>query len=178
MPNIGWAEMAVIVVVLLLVVGPKELPRMARSFSKYMRQARKLTSEFQDALEAAVYDDEVKAVARELKESSAQLTGALDETGNIGGAGGAGGAAPSIGGGSGAGGSGAGGPGAHNPARLVLTGPRPAGAAPMPPPEPSASASAPASASVSPSKPPAPSAPAPAAPAPAPSAPPLKEPVS
>ena len=73
MPNIGWSEMLLIVAVLLLVVGPKELPRMLRTTSKYVRQARKIANEFRSTLEAAIYDDEVKEIQKELKQHTDQL---------------------------------------------------------------------------------------------------------
>ena len=37
MPNLGWSEMLVIVVVLLLVVGPRELPRILALAAKQLR---------------------------------------------------------------------------------------------------------------------------------------------
>jgi sec-independent protein translocase protein TatB len=45
--DMAWSEMAVIAVVALLVLGPKELPKAMRAVAKVMRQGRKLAGEFQ-----------------------------------------------------------------------------------------------------------------------------------
>ena len=81
MPNLGWSEMLVIVVVLLLVVGPRELPRILALAAKQLRGARKIAREFQQALESAVYDEEVKEIQEELKGQMASAQGDLDKYG-------------------------------------------------------------------------------------------------
>ena len=37
--DIGWSELLVIAIVAIVVVGPKELPRVLRSFGRYAEQA-------------------------------------------------------------------------------------------------------------------------------------------
>lgn len=50
--SIGFGELFVIVVVVLLVVGPSKLPQIARTLGGGVRMARRATRELQDALQA------------------------------------------------------------------------------------------------------------------------------
>ena len=59
--DIGWTEMMVIAVVAIVVVGPKELPGMLRTFGKTMGKVRRMSRDFQrqfdDALREADLDE-------------------------------------------------------------------------------------------------------------------------
>lgn len=59
--DIGWTELLVIAVVLIVVVGPKDLPPMLRAFGKMTTRARKVAGEFRaqfdEALREAELDD-------------------------------------------------------------------------------------------------------------------------
>jgi len=59
--DIGWTELLVIAVVLIVVVGPKDLPPMLRAFGKMTSRARKVAGEFRaqfdEALREAELDD-------------------------------------------------------------------------------------------------------------------------
>ena len=50
--SIGFGELFVIVVVVLLVVGPSKLPQIARTLGGGVRMARRATRELQDAIQA------------------------------------------------------------------------------------------------------------------------------
>ncbi|RUM98697.1 twin-arginine translocase subunit TatB [Pseudaminobacter arsenicus] len=64
--DIGWTEMLVIAVVMIVVVGPKDLPRMLRTFGKTTAKLRTMAGDFQrqfnDALKEAELDDVKKSV--------------------------------------------------------------------------------------------------------------------
>jgi sec-independent protein translocase protein TatB len=64
--DIGWTEMMVIAVVLIVVVGPKDLPKMLRTFGKSTAKLRSMAGDFQkqfnDALKEAELDDVKKSV--------------------------------------------------------------------------------------------------------------------
>ena len=66
MLDIGWSEMAVVALVALIVIGPKELPQAMRAASKWVRKARSLAREFQsgvdDMIREADLEDARKAV--------------------------------------------------------------------------------------------------------------------
>lgn len=65
--DIGWSELLVIAVVLIVVVGPKDLPPMLRTFGKTMTRFRKMAGEFRaqfdDALREADLDDVRQTIA-------------------------------------------------------------------------------------------------------------------
>ncbi|MFN0263571.1 Sec-independent protein translocase protein TatB [Tepidamorphus sp. 3E244] len=59
--DIGWTEMVVLAVVAILVVGPRELPRMLRSIGQIVGKLKQMSGEFKrqfnDALKEAELDD-------------------------------------------------------------------------------------------------------------------------
>ena len=60
--DLGWQEFLMVAVVLMLVVGPKDLPRILRSFSQFMRKAKSMAREFSSSLEDVARQDEFKDV--------------------------------------------------------------------------------------------------------------------
>jgi sec-independent protein translocase protein TatB len=64
--DIGWTEMLVIAVVMIVIVGPKDLPKMLRTFGKTTAKLRSMAGDFQkqfnDALKEAELDDVKKSV--------------------------------------------------------------------------------------------------------------------
>ena len=64
--EIGWTEMLVIAVVMIVVVGPKDLPKMLRAFGKTTTKLRSMAGDFQkqfnEALKEAELDDVKKSV--------------------------------------------------------------------------------------------------------------------
>ncbi|MEW6632857.1 MAG: Sec-independent protein translocase protein TatB, partial [Pseudomonadota bacterium] len=59
--DIGWSELLVIAVVMIVVVGPKDLPNMLRTFGRTAAKLRAMAGDFQkqfnDALKEAELDD-------------------------------------------------------------------------------------------------------------------------
>ena len=59
--DIGWPELLVVAIVLIVVVGPKDLPPMLRAFGRTTKKLRAMASEFRgqfdDALREAELDD-------------------------------------------------------------------------------------------------------------------------
>jgi sec-independent protein translocase protein TatB len=78
--DLGWDEMAVIAVVALVVLGPKELPNALRTVTGLMKQARKLANEFQNGvheiIREAELEDAKKAIA-DLKQGD--IAGAIEK---------------------------------------------------------------------------------------------------
>ena len=64
--EVGWTEMLVIAVVMIVVVGPKDLPKMLRAFGRTTAKLRSMASDFQkqfdEALKEAELDDVKKSV--------------------------------------------------------------------------------------------------------------------
>ena len=68
--DFGWQEFVMVAFVLVLVVGPKDLPKVLRGFTKFTRQARQMAREFTQSLEDVGADDnirEVKSMVADLK---------------------------------------------------------------------------------------------------------------
>lgn len=66
MLDIGWPELFVIGVITLLVVGPRELPKVLRTVSQLVRRARSLASEFQRGVDDMVRDSELSELKKGL----------------------------------------------------------------------------------------------------------------
>ncbi|MBS3647477.1 twin-arginine translocase subunit TatB [Pseudaminobacter sp. 19-2017] len=66
MLDVGWTEMLVIAVVMIVVVGPKDLPKMLRTFGKMTAKMRTMAGDFQkqfnEALKEAELDEVKKSV--------------------------------------------------------------------------------------------------------------------
>ncbi len=65
--DIGWSEMAVIAVLALVVLGPKELPGALRAITGLMRQARKLTSEFRSGVNEIIREADLVEAKKTLQ---------------------------------------------------------------------------------------------------------------
>jgi len=59
--DIGTMELLVVAVVAIVVVGPKELPRVLKGFAQVMRTVRNLTSEFRAGVESLAAEVEREA---------------------------------------------------------------------------------------------------------------------
>ena len=60
--DFGWQEFMMIAFVLVLVVGPKDLPKVLRGFTKVTGQARQMAREFTRSLEDVAADSDMKDV--------------------------------------------------------------------------------------------------------------------
>lgn len=67
MLNFGWAELMVIGVVALIVIGPEDLPAMFRQMGRFTAKLRQMSREFSRAMEQAAKETGVKDVATDLK---------------------------------------------------------------------------------------------------------------
>ena len=67
--DIGGWEFLIIVVVAILVIGPKDLPGMIRSVMGWVRSARELASEFQSGIDDLAQEVELKKIGEEFRDS-------------------------------------------------------------------------------------------------------------
>ena len=68
--DIGWAEMAIIMLVALIVIGPKDLPRVARTVGRWVRKGRSLAREVQNQLEDMARETELDKVKTEIERAA------------------------------------------------------------------------------------------------------------
>ena len=68
--DLGWQEFILIAIITVIVVGPKDLPRVVRSISQTVRKARSMAREFQNSLEEVAREAELEDVRREMQSIS------------------------------------------------------------------------------------------------------------
>ena len=67
--DIGWTELLVIAVVLIVVVGPKDLPPMLRAFGKMTQRARKVAGDFRAQFDEALREADLDEVRQTLTDA-------------------------------------------------------------------------------------------------------------
>ena len=88
MLDIGGWEFLVVAFVLIMVVGPKELPRMLRTFTGFTKQMRKMAREFTDGMNKIADDAEVADLKKAMNQAKSgdldDLANAIDPGGGVG----------------------------------------------------------------------------------------------
>jgi len=81
LPSIGFPEMLVIVLLAIIFVGPKDLPKLMRTIGQWMARIRAMGNEFKSAFDDMDINDDVAAIRREIEEmkSLGQLPADLDD---------------------------------------------------------------------------------------------------
>jgi sec-independent protein translocase protein TatB len=64
--DLGWAEMAVIMLVALVVIGPKDLPKVARTIGQWTGKARALARDFQRSLDDMAREAELDEIKKSI----------------------------------------------------------------------------------------------------------------
>jgi sec-independent protein translocase protein TatB len=75
--DIGWSEFALIAVVALIAIGPKELPGVLRTVGQWMGKARKMAAEFQGQFQEAMREAEMADLKKsfdEVREAASGFT--------------------------------------------------------------------------------------------------------
>lgn len=67
-PDIGWVELLIIAAVAIIVVGPKDLPRMMRIIGGWLGKARGLAREFQRSFDDLIKESELDDLRKEVEE--------------------------------------------------------------------------------------------------------------
>ena len=79
MLDIGLQEILIIGVIALVVVGPKDLPKMLRTIGQWTGKARGYARDFQRSIEGYVEDTELSSIQKELDEANKELSSARRE---------------------------------------------------------------------------------------------------
>lgn len=88
MLDIGWSEMAVIALVALVIIGPKDLPRVMRAIGQWTRKARSIAREFQSGLDDMMRETELDEARKTIERTSRLDVGQemekhIDPTGTV-----------------------------------------------------------------------------------------------
>ncbi|MBP7066061.1 Sec-independent protein translocase protein TatB [Ferrovibrio sp.] len=73
--DIAWSELGIIAVVALVVIGPKDLPKVLRSVGQWVAKARSMAREFQSGIDDMVREselDELRKVAKSVTDFSVE----------------------------------------------------------------------------------------------------------
>ncbi len=62
--DIAWSEMLVLIVIAIVVIGPKDLPKVMRSVGGWMRKARALASEFRFSMDELARETELDEIRK------------------------------------------------------------------------------------------------------------------
>jgi sec-independent protein translocase protein TatB len=75
--DIGWSELLLIGIVALIVIGPKDLPKVLRALGTMMSKVRSMASEFQGQFQDAMRDAELADLKKEAEKLASTATGAI-----------------------------------------------------------------------------------------------------
>lgn len=87
--DIGMDEMALVAVVALIVIGPKDLPHVLRMCGQWVRKAREMAGEFQRGVDDMVRESgvsDLKSQVEKVADTNAlrqQIENTIDPTGDI-----------------------------------------------------------------------------------------------
>lgn len=70
--DISWSELLIIGIVMLIVIGPKELPGALRTLGQWMAKVRRMASEFQGQFQDAMREAELAELKKEMDDMAAK----------------------------------------------------------------------------------------------------------
>lgn len=88
MLDVGWQELFIIAVVTILVVGPKEIPRVLRTVTLWTRKIKGMAREFQSSIDELARETELDDIKKELQQAKdfdleRDIEDAIDPTGEL-----------------------------------------------------------------------------------------------
>ena len=66
--DIGWSELAVVAVVALVVIGPKDLPRVLRTVGQWVAKARAVARDFQGSIDEMAREADLQDVKKQIQD--------------------------------------------------------------------------------------------------------------
>ena len=64
--SLGWMEISIILIITIVVVGPKEIPTVVRFIKSITQNLRKVSREFSSTIDEITHIQEVKDIKREI----------------------------------------------------------------------------------------------------------------
>lgn len=71
--DIGATELLAIIVIAIVVIGPKELPMVMRTIGRWVSQARQLVNQFRTSLDSIAHEAEMDALEKKWAEQNARI---------------------------------------------------------------------------------------------------------
>lgn len=86
--DIGWPEMAIVAVIALIIIGPRDLPRIMRYVGRWAGKARRMAREFQRSFDDMVRESEMDEIKKGVESVSGykpakEIENAIDPTGSL-----------------------------------------------------------------------------------------------
>src|SRR5215470_5938529 len=79
--DFAWSEIAVIAVVALVVIGPKDLPKVLRTVGIWVGKARAIAREFQSSLDQMIREAELEEVRKQVEDAAkVDMSKAIEQT--------------------------------------------------------------------------------------------------
>ena len=78
--DLEWSKLLVIGVIALMVIKPKDLPRVLRTVGYWVRQARQVASEFQSSIEQMAREAELSDVKKEIEDATRKVTSDIEKS--------------------------------------------------------------------------------------------------
>ena len=75
MLDLGWSELLIVAIVALIVVGPRDLPRMLRTLGQYAAKAKSVAREFQRSMDEAARQADVDELRQAKKDLEKDVSG-------------------------------------------------------------------------------------------------------
>ena len=64
----GWGEIFLVVIIIVVVVGPKDLPKFIKQIGLLSKNIKKISSDFKSSINEIAEDSEIKEIAKSVKE--------------------------------------------------------------------------------------------------------------
>ena len=66
--SFGWGEIFLVGIIVVIVIGPKDLPKFIKQIGLLAKNIRKISSDFKSSLNEITEDSEIKELAKSVKE--------------------------------------------------------------------------------------------------------------
>ena len=88
MLDVGWQELFLIAVITIIVVGPKEIPRVLRTVTVWIRKVKDMAREFQSSIDDIAREAELDDIKKQLAEAQdfdieREIEQTIDPTGEM-----------------------------------------------------------------------------------------------
>jgi len=66
--SFGWSEIALIVIVVIIIVGPKEIPNLLKQIGTFSKSLKKISREFKSSLNELAEESDLKDVKKSISD--------------------------------------------------------------------------------------------------------------
>ena len=66
--SFGWSEIALVVVIIIIVVGPKEIPNLLKQLGSFSKSLKKISREFKNSLNNLADEGDLKDVKKSISD--------------------------------------------------------------------------------------------------------------